>query len=93
MSCLNSLRNLLYVRRPRFFKDCRAIAMVMMLRDFLPQVFYRNIGWLVGDNLLLRYFGPYVIIFHVCVVITVAMVIMLRDFAPYGIIFITMCVY
>jgi hypothetical protein len=30
---------------------------------------------------------------NVCVVITVAMVILLREFGPYGIIFIAMCVY
>jgi hypothetical protein len=39
---------------------------------------------LVGDNLLLRDFGPYGIIFmNVCVVITVAMVMMLRDIMGY----------
>jgi hypothetical protein len=30
---------------------------------------------------------------NVCVVITVATVMLLRDFAPYGIIFIIVCVY
>jgi hypothetical protein len=30
---------------------------------------------------------------NVCVVITVAMVMLLRDFGPYGIIFVSMCVY
>jgi hypothetical protein len=30
---------------------------------------------------------------NVCVVITIAMVMLLRDFQPYGIIFMTMCVY
>jgi hypothetical protein len=40
--------------------------------------------WLLGDHLLLRDFGPYGIIFmNVCVVITVAMVILLQDFGPY----------
>jgi hypothetical protein len=49
---------------------------------------------LVGDNLLLRDFGPYRIIFmNVPVVTTVAMVILLRDFGPYGIIFMSVCVY
>jgi uncharacterized YccA/Bax inhibitor family protein len=38
------------------------------------------VAWLVGDHLLLRDFGPYGIIFtNMCVVITVAMVILLRD--------------
>jgi uncharacterized YccA/Bax inhibitor family protein len=41
--------------------------------------------------LLLRDFGPYGIIFmNVCVVITVAMLMLLREFGPYGIIFIIM---
>jgi uncharacterized YccA/Bax inhibitor family protein len=40
--------------------------------------------WLVGDNLMLRDFGPYGIIFiNVCVVITVAMLILLSDVGPY----------
>jgi hypothetical protein len=40
--------------------------------------------WLLGDHLLLRDFGPYGIIFmNVCVVITVAMVILLQDLGPY----------
>jgi hypothetical protein len=39
----------------------------------------------VGDHLLLRNFGSYGIIFiNVCVVVTVAMVMLLRDFEPYG---------
>jgi uncharacterized YccA/Bax inhibitor family protein len=39
-----------------------------------------------GNHLLLRGFGPYEIIFmYVCVVITVAMVLLLRDFRPYEI--------
>jgi uncharacterized YccA/Bax inhibitor family protein len=43
------------------------------------------VAWLVGDHLLLRNFGPYVIIFmNVCVVITVAMVMLLRDFGRHG---------
>jgi hypothetical protein len=46
--------------------------------------------WLVGDNLLLRDFGLYWIIFmNVCVIITVAMVKILRYFWPYGIIIMT----
>jgi hypothetical protein len=41
------------------------------------------VGRLVNYHLLLRDFGPYVIIFmNVCVVITVAMVMLLRDFGP-----------
>jgi hypothetical protein len=32
------------------------------------------VGWLVGDYLLERDFGPYGTIFMMCVVITVAMV-------------------
>jgi hypothetical protein len=38
--------------------------------------------WTLSDN-----------IFDVCVVITVAMVMLLRDLWHYGIIFMTMCVY
>jgi hypothetical protein len=38
---------------------------------------------LVGDHLLLIDFGPYGIIFlNMCVVTTVAMVMLLRDFGP-----------
>jgi hypothetical protein len=52
------------------------------------------VGWLDGDYLLLRDFGPYEIIFmNVCVVITVTMVMLLRDFRPYEIIFMNVCVY
>jgi hypothetical protein len=48
---------------------------------------------LVDDHLLLRNFEPYVIIFmNVCVVITVAMVMMLRDIGTYVIIFVNVCV-
>jgi hypothetical protein len=40
--------------------------------------------------LLLRDFGPYGIIFmNMCVVISVAEVMLLRDFGPHGIIFMT----
>jgi hypothetical protein len=40
-------------------------------------------AWLAGDHLLLRDFGPYVIIFmNVSVVINVPMVTLLRDFGP-----------
>jgi hypothetical protein len=46
------------------------------------------VGWLVG-NLLLRALWDK--IYDVCVVITVAMVMLLRDFGLYGIIFM-MCV-
>jgi hypothetical protein len=46
------------------------------------------VGWLVGDNLPLRNFGPYgIILINVCAAITVAMVMLLRDYGPYGIIF------
>jgi hypothetical protein len=52
------------------------------------------VDWLLGDHLLLRDFYPYVNIFmNVCVVITVAMVMLWRDFGPYGILFMTVCVY
>jgi hypothetical protein len=38
------------------------------------------VAWLVSDHLLLRNFGPYWIIFmNVCVVMTVAMVMLLRS--------------
>jgi hypothetical protein len=50
------------------------------------------LGWLVGDHSLLSEFEPYGIKFtNVCVVITVAMVMLLSDFGPYGIMFMTMC--
>jgi hypothetical protein len=49
---------------------------------------------IVAMVMLLRDFGPYVVIFmNVYVVIIVAMVMLLRDFGPYGIIFMTVCVY
>jgi hypothetical protein len=56
-----------------------------------------RVGWLIdwvgGDNLLLRHFGPYGIIFvNGCVVITVAIVMLLKDFGPYRIIHTTMYV-
>jgi hypothetical protein len=42
------------------------------------------VAWSVGDHSLLRDFGPYVIVFrNVCVVTTVAMVMLLRDFGLY----------
>jgi hypothetical protein len=42
------------------------------------------VGLSVGDHLLLRDFGPYVIIFmNVCVVLTLAMAMLSRDFGPY----------
>jgi hypothetical protein len=66
------------------------------LKSMLISVYIiSNIGWLVGDNLLLlRNFGPYGIIFmNVCVLRAVAMVMLLKDFGPYGITFMTMCVY
>jgi hypothetical protein len=51
------------------------------------------VAWWVGDHLLSRDFGPYVMIFmNVCVVITVAMVMVLRDFESHGIIFMSMYV-
>jgi hypothetical protein len=52
-----------------------------------------QLGWLVGDPLCLRDFGPYGIIFiNVCVIITVAMVMLLGIFGSYRIVFMTMCV-
>jgi hypothetical protein len=42
-----------------------------------------------GDHFLLSDFGPYNI--YVCVVITVATIMLLRYFGPYGIIFMTVC--
>jgi hypothetical protein len=42
-----------------------------------------SVCMLVGDHLLLRDFGPYVMILtNVCVVITVAMALLLRQVAP-----------
>jgi hypothetical protein len=41
---------------------------------------------------LLRDFGPGIIFLNVCVVITVAILMLLRDFGPYGIIFLNVCV-
>jgi hypothetical protein len=42
---------------------------------------------LVDDNLHVTDFGPYGIIYmNMCVVITVAVVMLLKDFGPYGII-------
>jgi hypothetical protein len=38
-------------------------------------------------------FEPRGIIRTVCIVITVAMVMLMRDFGPYGIMFVTACVY
>jgi hypothetical protein len=52
------------------------------------------VTWLVGDHLPLRDFGPYGIIFiNVCVVMTVATVMLLKDFWPYWIKFMAVCVY
>jgi hypothetical protein len=49
-------------------------------------------GWLVGDYFLLTDFKPYVILFmKVCIIITVAIVILLRDFGTCGIIFVILC--
>jgi hypothetical protein len=43
-----------------------------------------SVGSLIADHLLLRNFGPYVIIFmNACVGITVAMVMLLKDFGPH----------
>jgi hypothetical protein len=51
------------------------------------------VGWLVSDHSLPRGFGPYGIIsINVCVVITVAMVMLLMDFGPCGLIFTYVCV-
>jgi hypothetical protein len=46
-----------------------------------------------GDNLLLRNFRPYGIMFMMCATITVVMIMLLKDFGYYGIIFMTKCVY
>jgi hypothetical protein len=49
------------------------------------------VACLVGDYLLLRDIGPYIIIFiNMRVVITVTMEMLLRDFGPHGITFL-MC--
>jgi hypothetical protein len=60
--------------------------------DVIKCIYYMQVlvAWFIRDNLILRGFGPYKIIFmNVCVVITVAMVMLLRDFGSYGIIFVT----
>jgi hypothetical protein len=51
------------------------------------------VAWLVGDHLLLRYFGSYGILLFNVVVITAATVMPLRDFWAYGITIMGMCVY
>jgi hypothetical protein len=63
--------------------------------NFLQNLIYTiSKGWLAGDHLMLRDFGPYGIIFmNVSVVITVAIVMLLRNFKPCGIIFMIMAVY
>jgi hypothetical protein len=48
---------------------------------------YWLVGWLVGNHLLLRDFGPYVIIFMIMCGLTLSMVMLLRDFGLNGIIF------
>jgi hypothetical protein len=49
---------------------------------------------LIGDHLLIIAFRPDGIIFmNVCIVTTVAMLMLLRDFGPYGTTFMTMCVH
>jgi uncharacterized YccA/Bax inhibitor family protein len=51
------------------------------------------VACLVGDHFLLRYCGPYGIIFMCArVIITVVMIMLLRDLGPYGIIFMSACV-
>jgi hypothetical protein len=53
-----------------------------------------NVGWMAVDHLPLRDLGPYVIMFmNVCVVITVAMVMLLRDLGACKIIFTIVCYY
>lgn len=48
---------------------------------------------IIAMAMLLRGFGPYVILFmNACVVITIAMIVLLKDFEPYWIIF-TMFIY
>jgi hypothetical protein len=48
--------------------------------------------WLFGDHLIFEIFEPYAIIFtNVCIVITVAMVMVLREFGQYGIIYMILC--
>jgi hypothetical protein len=53
------------------------VAIVMLLRDFGPYVFYLYVGWLVSDHLLLRYFGTYEIIFRMCVFTTLDLPVIL----------------
>jgi hypothetical protein len=45
------------------------VAMVMLLWELGSYVFYVYVVWLVCDNLLLRYLGPYGIIFTICVLL------------------------
>jgi hypothetical protein len=48
-----------------------------------PSIYIISKCWLDGDHLLFRDCVPYGIIFmNLCVVITVAMVMLLRDFSP-----------
>jgi hypothetical protein len=46
-----------------------------------------SVCWLIGDNLLLRGFGRYGIIFMLCMCafITVAIAMLIWNFGPYGI--------
>jgi hypothetical protein len=49
------------------------------------------VAWLVSDRLLLRDFGPCVVIFMNVCFITVSMIISLRDFGPCKIILKNVC--
>jgi hypothetical protein len=65
-------------------------AVAMLLRDF---DFTCSLCILFRDHMLLRAFGPYVIVFmNVSVVIAIVMVMLLRDFGPHRITFMTMYV-
>lgn len=54
---------------------------------YLPTLKAVSVGSLIGDHLLLMDFGPVTVFVNVCVVITVAKVIMSRNFGPSWIIF------
>jgi uncharacterized membrane protein len=48
---------------------------------------------LLIDHLLVRDFGPYVILMNVCVLITDTAVILLRDLGQYVMLFTTVCAH
>lgn len=52
----------------------------MLLRDFVPCVFYLYVTF---SLLLLQEFELFLMYLNACVVTTVAVVILLRNFAPY----------